>query len=206
MATLSDLRTYVARDLRDTSNSTWSVTEVDDLINQGIDELASFYPREIVSDIATVSAGVVSYAASSYTNIYRIDTYDSTTYMGSLAHGVGEGPDSGWELHAGVLWLPPTFTIPTGRILRGYGYGTYVQLSASTQTTDLDTSGIWAVRMFAQVEGFAHLIADRAKFMQWQTDDQNTDVGALQMAQLYNTALSRWGRQVRRLRKVRKIG
>lgn len=205
MATLSDLRTYVSRDLRDTGNSTWSTAELDDLINQGIDELASFYPREIVSNVATVSAGVVSYAASSYTNIYRIDMYSGTSWMGALASGIG-GAETGWELHAGVLWLPPTLTIPAGYVLRGYGYGGYVQLSASTQTTDLDTSGIWAVRMFAQVEGFAHLMADRAKFLQWQTDDQNTDVGALQMAQLYNAALSRWGRQVRRLRKVRKLG
>lgn len=206
MATLSDLRTYVARDLRDTTNSTWSTTELDDFINQGIDELATFYPKEIVSTIGTVSAGVVSYAVSSYTNIYRIDQYSGTTFMGSLAHGVGEGPDSGWELHAGVLWLPPTYPPPTGYTLRAYGYGPYVQLSASTQTTDLDTSGIWAVRVFAQVEGFAHLLADRAKFKQWQTDQQNTDVGLLQMNQLYGVAASRWARQVNRLRKIRKLG
>lgn len=206
MATLSDLRTYVARDLRDTGNDTWSVAELDDLINQGIDELASFYPREIVSNFATVSAGVVSYAASSYTNIYRIDTYSGSTFMGTLSHGVGEGPDSGWELHAGVIWLPPTFTLPAGYVLRGFGYGAYVQLSASTQTTDLDSTGIWAVRMFAQVEAFAHLIADRAKYQQWQTDSNNTDVTPLALAQLYNSSLGRWARQVRRLRKVRKLG
>jgi hypothetical protein len=206
VATLSDLRTYVARDLRDTSNQTWSTAELDDLINMGIDELASFYPKEIVSNFATVSAGVVSYAASSYTNIYRIDQYSGTSYMGTLAHGIGDGPDSGWELHAGVLWLPPTFTIPTGYLLRGFGYGGYVQLSASTQTTDLDTSGVWAVRVFAQVEGFSHLLADRAKFKQWQIDPQNTDVSLLQMSQLYQGALGRWAREVRRLRKVRKLG
>lgn len=206
MATLSDIRTGLARDLRDTGNSTWSTAELDDLINQGIDELASFYPREVVSTFATVSAGVVSYAASSYTNIYRIDTYDGTTYMGTLAHGIGEGADSGWELHAGVVWLPPTFSLPAGRLLRGWGYGGYTQLAASTSVTDLDTTGIWAVRLFGQVEGFAHLLADRAKFKQWQTDPQNTDVGMLQMNQLYSVAAGRWARRVQRLRKVRKLG
>jgi hypothetical protein len=206
MATLSDLRTYVSRDLRDTGNTTWSTGEIDDLINQGIDELASFYPKEIVSTVGTVSAGVVSYAASSYTNIYRIDQYSGTTFMGSLAHGVGEGPDSGWELHAGVLWLPPTYPPPAGYTLRAYGYGAYTQLAASSSVTDLDTSGQWAVRIFAQVEGLFHLINDRAKFKQWQTDPQNTDVGLLALNQMYGAASSRWARQVQRLRTIRKLG
>jgi len=33
MATLSDLRTQVARALRDTSNNVWVTAELDDLIN-----------------------------------------------------------------------------------------------------------------------------------------------------------------------------
>jgi hypothetical protein len=206
MATLSDLRTYVARDLRDTTNATWSTSELDDRINQGIDALSQFYPKQIVSTFATVSAGVSSYAASSFTNIYRIDTYDGTTYMGTMPHGVGEGPDSGWELHAGVVWMPPTYPVPTGYTLRAFGYGGYIQLSASTQTTDLDTSGIFAVRTFVQVESLAQLIADRAKFQQWQVDSNNTDVTALGLAQLYGGATSRWAREVQRLRTLRKLG
>lgn len=206
MATLSDLRTYVARDLRDTSNLTWSTAELDDRINQGIDAIGQFYPKEVVSDFATVAASVSSYSASAFTNIYRIDTYSGTTYRGSVTHGNGEGPDSGWELHAGVIWLPPTFPVATGYVMRGFGYGAYVQLSASTSTTDLDTSGTWAVRVFCQVECFAQLIADRAKFKQWQTDSNNTDVTALGLAQIYSGATSRWAREVQRLRKMRKLG
>lgn len=206
MATLSDLRTYTARALRDTANGTWTTGELDDLINQGIDEISSFYPKDVVSTFATVSAGVVSYAASSYTNIYRIDQYDGTTFRGVVPHGTGEGPDSGWELHAGIVWFPPTYQMPTGYTLRAFGYGAYIQLTASSQTTDLDTTGIWAVVRYAQVEGWAALMGDRAKFMQWQTDSNNTDVSPLVMAQLYNAALSRWARQVRRMRKMRKLG
>ena len=206
MATLSDLRTYVARDLRDTSNATWSTTELDDRINQGIDAIGQFYPREIVSDFATVAAAVTSYSASAFTTIYRIDTYSGTTYKGSVVHGTGEGPDSGWELHAGKIWLSPTFPVATGYVLRGFGYGAYTQLAAATSTTDLDTSGIWAVRVFAQVECMAQLIADRAKFRQWQTDSNNTDVTALGLAQLYQGATQRWAREVQRLRRMRKLG
>lgn len=206
MATLSDLRTSLARDLRDTSNATWSTAELDDRINQGIDAVGSFYPREIVSTFATVSASVISYAATSYSSIYRIEQYDGTTFMGIVPHAAGEGPDSGWELHAGIVWLPPTFQMPAGYTLRAYGYGAYVQLTASTQTTDLDTSGIKAVLLFAQGEALWALVADRAKFRQWQADSQNTDVTALALAQMYNTSRGRWAAEVRRLRKMRKLG
>ena len=206
MATLSDIRTLVARDLRDTANTTWSTNELDDRINQGIDALSAFYPKEIVSNFATVSASVTSYTATSFTNIYRIDTYSGTTYMGSVQHGIGEGPDSGWELHAGIIWLAPSFPLTAGYVLRAFGYGGYIQLSASSSTTDLDTSGLFAVRVFVQVESFAQLIADRAKFQQWQTDSNNTDVTALGLAQLYQGATQRWAREVTRLRKMRKLG
>ena len=206
MATLSDIRTQLARDLRDTTNATWSTAEMDDRINQGIDALAAFYPKEVVSTFATVAASVSSYAASAFTNIYRIDTYDGTTYMGTVPHGNGDGPDSGWELHNGIVWMPPTYPVATGYTLRAFGYGAYVQLSASSSTTDLDTPGTYAVRVFAQVESFAQLIADRAKFQQWQADSNNTDVTALGLAQLYGGATQRWLRERQRLRKMRKLG
>lgn len=206
MATLSDLRTYIARDVRDTSNATWSTSELDDRINQGIDALSAFYPKEIVSDFATVSAGVTSYAASSFTGIFRIDTYSGTTFMGTLPSSFGDGPNNGWEFHAGVIYLPPSYTVPAGYVLRAFGYGGYVQLAASSSTTDLDTSALNALRVFCQVELFAQLIADRAKFQQWQVDSNNTDVTALGLAQIYGGLTSRWQREVLRLRKPRKLG
>lgn len=206
MATLSDLRTYVARDLRDTSNATWTVAELDDRINQGIDALAAFYPKDIVTTIGTVASGTSSYAVSSFQNIYRIDVYSTTTYKGTIPHGNGEGPDSGWEMHAGIIWMPPTYPVADDYTLRAFGYGPYVQLSVASATTDLDTSGIFAVRVFAQVESFAQLIADRVKFQQWQADSNNTDVTALGLAQLYSGATARWARERVRLRKMRKLG
>lgn len=206
MATLLDIRTDIAAAVRDTAFATWTTGEVDDRINQGIDALAAFYPKEIVSDFATISGGVRSYAASSFQNIYRIDIYSGTTYQRTMPHGNGDGPDSGWELHAGVIWLPPTFGVSNGYVLRAFGYGGYVQLSASTSTTDLDTSGRFAVQVFAEVELLTSLITDRAKFQQWQTDSNNTDVTALALAQLHGGATARWQREKQRLRKMRKLG
>ncbi len=204
MATLSDLRTTAARALRDTGNATFSVAELDDLINQGIDELADVYPREIVATIGTVAANVTTYSVSAFTNIYRVDVSDGT-YRTALPHGV-DGADSGWETHAGIIYLPPSWPLTNGNTLKVFGYGRYVQLSASTQTTDLDVSGINAVIVFVQVEAFQRLVADRAKFQQWQSNSNNTDVTALGVAQLAGQATARWRAQRQRLRHLRKLG
>lgn len=206
MATLSDLRTTVARRLRDSANTTWTTAELDDLINAGIDEIGDFYPREIVQTIGTVSAGVTSYSASSFSNLYRLDIYTSAgSYRTTFPHAIG-GANSGWELHGSVLYLAPSYTYTAGDTLKAWGYARYVQLSASTQTTDLDQSGIWALVAFCQAEGLQQLVNDRAKYQQWQTNSNNTDVTALGLAQLANGAMQRWRRQQQRLRRMRKTG
>lgn len=205
MATLSDLRTAVARDLRDTTNATWAVAEIDDLINQGTDALADFYPKEIVQTIGTVAAGVYSYAVSSFSNIYRLDIFTSAgSYRTTFPHGIG-GANSGWELHGGILYLPTVYALTPGDTLRAWGYGRYIQLSAATDTTDMNSTGIWAVRTFCQAEAFGRLTADRAQLQQWQDLPGNTDVTALALAQLAGSARARWREEQRRLRRMRKL-
>lgn len=206
MTTLADLRTQLASDLRDTSNLTWSTTELDYLLNQGIDALADVYPKEIVQTIGTVSAGVTSYAASSFTNIYRLDVYTSGgSYRAEIPHGIG-GANSGWEMHGQVIYLPPSYTYTAGDTLRAWGYGRYIQLSAATQTTDLDQSGIWAVLVFARVEALAALVTDRSKYQQWQTNTNGVDTSALGLGQLLSQARNRWRDEKQRLRRMRKSG
>lgn len=204
MATLSDMRTEVSRKLRDTTNDIWTVAEIDDAINQGIDSLAAFYPREIVSNVATIAASTFSYSTASFTNIYRIEQYSGTTFKGVIPHGIGGG-DSGWETHGGVLYLPAGYTFTTGYVLRAYGYGAYVQLSAATQTTDLDTSGLWAVKVFAQTECISGLLNDRLKFQQWQADTNSTDVTLLALTQTYNSLRAKWSAERQRLKRMRKL-
>jgi hypothetical protein len=46
--TLTALRTSVRSDLRDPNGATWSDTEVNDLINSGIDWISGFYPKEAI--------------------------------------------------------------------------------------------------------------------------------------------------------------
>ena len=204
---LSDLRTYVAQDLRDTGNATWDTNEIDALVNQGIDALADIYPKEIVQTVATVAASTYSYAAASFTNIYRLDIYSSAgSYGGILPCGTGEDANSGYELHGGVLYLPALYSLTAGTTLRAFGYGRYIQLSAASSVTDLDASGIWAVRVFCQAKAFGRLLSDRAQFQQWQSNSNNTDVTAIGLAQLWQSARAEWRDERARLRRVRKLG
>lgn len=204
MTTLADLRTRLATELRDASNVTWNTTELDYLINQGIDAVAAVYPKEIVQTIGTVSAGTSSYAVSSFSNIYRIDIYTSAgSYRSEIAHRIG-GANTGWELHGGVVYLPPSITYTAGDTLRAWGYGGYIQLSASTSTTDLDVSAINAVLVFAEAEAYSRLTADRAQFQQWQSNTNGVDTSALGLAQLQSAARSRWREERNRLRRMRK--
>lgn len=204
MATLSDIRTTVARRLRDSTNAVWTTAELNDLINEGIDEIADFYPREIVTTLGTVSAGVVSYSASSYSSIYRLDIYSSAdSYLDTMPVGIG-GANSGWELHGGVVYLPPSYGYTAGTTLKAWGYARYVQLSADTSVTDLDQSGIWALVSFCVAEGLAQLVDGRANFQQWQANANATDLTAQGLQSLASQALTRWRLQQKRLRRMRK--
>lgn len=203
--TLSNLQTQVARDLRDAANAVWSTDELGDLINAGIDALADFYPKEVVDFSTTITSGVYSYALpSTFTQVYKIDIYStSSSYLGAYAPSLGDS-DSGWETHGNVIWLSP-LNIPTASYkLRLFGYGRYLQLSASSSTTDMDATGIWAVRAFCKAEGFYALMYDRAKFAQWGTDQTNSDVSATQMLQMSSVARQTWRNQQQRLRRMRK--
>lgn len=206
MTTLSDLETKLARTLRDTSHNTWSTTELDDLINAGILAVSDVAPREIVQTIGTVAAGVNSYAASSFSYVYRVDVYASSGEFWGTIPPETDGPDSGWQFHGGVVYLPPNWLPPDGSTVQAWGYGAYLQLSASSSTTDLTARAMAAVMLYGQIEGYGRLIADRAAFGQWQADPGNTDTTMLALNQAYFSLRRRWEAEQRLLRRMRKLG
>lgn len=207
MTTLANLEVMVARDLRDSANRVWATAELDDLINEGIDTLGDIYPKEVVDKSITISAGVYTYTLpTTFSRVYRLDIFNSSnSYTGTYPQGLGDGGD-GWEVHAGVLFLAPIYIPDASSTLRIFGYGRYTQLSASSATTDLPTEALWALRTFCKAQAFDALIMDRGRFQQWQTDQTNTDTtlgGLLAAAQ---QARQDWRLEMRRLRRMRKLG
>lgn len=208
--TLSSIRTMVRRDLRDPNGATWSDSEVSDLINSGIDWLNGFYPKEAIQTVSftqPVSGSVFSVALSDVNWVFRVDAYDAGgKFKETVLPTTSDGPNSGWETHNGIIFFPPHYTLSSPGTLRIFGYSTFIQLSADSTTTDLDSSGINAVRVWAQAEAFSRLLSDRVSFQQWQVQSGNSDVSALSMNQIALSNQQRVRREETRLRKMRRIG
>lgn len=205
MTTLNDLVATVSGALRDTALLTWTQGEIEDLVNQGIDEVGTLYPREVLEAITITSSK--SYALTAdFLNIFRVDIYSSAgSYKFRLDHGIGDA-NSGWETHAGILLIPPSLSFTAGDVMRVFGYARYAQLAASSSTTEMDATAIWGVKVFAVAEAYQNLIADRVKYQQWQVESGNSDVTSIALAQLAQAAARRWERAQLRLRRHRRTG
>jgi len=227
MATFQDLVDAIQVELRDTSAVTWSEAEIISLANLGIQHVQSVYPKEIVKEVPwtnpAISNGLKSVDISTTTNtaggdkflsLFRIDVFGNssgsrTGFHETIVTSSGEGANSGWDFHGGILYFPPGYTIISPAILRIYGYGTYnicaSGVSASSVTVDLDSAGEYAVRVFVQSEALYRLDNDRAAFQQWQVSSGATDVTPLGMNQLAFSARSRWKDEFRRIRRMRRL-
>lgn len=208
--TLSQLRTTARTDLRDANGATWSDTEVDGLINSGIDWVNGFYPKEAIQTTAftqPISGSIFSVALTAVSWPFRVDAYDAAgKYKETLLPSTSEGPNSGWEVHTDTIFFPPHYSLSSPGTLRIFGYSTFVQLSSSTSTTDMDVSAINAVRVWVQAEAFSRLLSDRVAFQQWQVQSGNSDVSALSMNQIALTNQARVRREESRIRKMRRLG
>jgi hypothetical protein len=196
------------RALRDPDAETFSDAEIADMIGQGIDEIGGFYPKEFVEPIDII-AGVYSYALpEGMEEVFRIDVYnDDGTFRAQLPEAQGEGINGGYQLHAGILFLPQWGTWTTNMTLEVWGYGPWAYIdssSASDDETDLPQSALQALYVFVQVEAFHRLAVDRAKFLQWQAAPGNTDVSAIGLASIAREQERRWTAEQSRLRKMRR--
>lgn len=175
--TFTQLQTQVSRDVRDPGNATWTTTEIGDLINLGIDDYGRLHPREVVSAITAVAPATSVPLPSPLTSLFRVDVYDTagTKFLRVLPPTTWDGPEGGWELHAGTLSFPPSppYILPDN--IKCWGYATYTQLVNGTDVTDLDTEGIDYVRAWCQNEILSRLLNDRATFQQWQQQSSATD-------------------------------
>src|ERR1700690_3779624 len=147
---LGDLETLEAKALRAPGHNTFTTGELDDLINEGIDNVSAIYPLEVaLINQITLTANVWQYTVSQVDHIFRIDVWAGTGaappagFQYTLPPYNGEGPNSGWEQFGGSVFLPPNYLPITGTFLNIFGYRAFVQLSASTDTSDLDTKAKW---------------------------------------------------------------
>ena len=205
-STLAQLRTAVARDLRDPSMQTFVAAVITDLINAGIEEVSRIYPREVVEELTPV-ASTYEYSTVCET-AFRVEVWRSGKFHVLLTPNEGETSQTGWDLWAGKLRLSAPMvdqaSVATDTY-RVWGYAPYAQLTADGDVSDLDTRGEWAVRHFARAQAFTLMHNDRAMFKQWQGQSQNTDVTSNQLNQMVSLYNSEWDRTRNYLRRLRRV-
>lgn len=207
MSTLDTLRTELADAVRDPSNSTFDVGALTDVVNQGLAQLSTFHPREATDTSVTLVTGTASYTTSvSFTLIYQINRLNSTgVYQETLPANSGDGPNSGWNWHNSILYIPPSRTWTSGDKLQIFGYAGYAQLTADDDEPPLDAVAEWALITFGQMKLLGRLTQDRAAFQQWQANPGNTDVSALSLDSMYRDARDAWREERASLRRMRKV-
>jgi hypothetical protein len=211
--TFSSLLTSLRLSLRDPNGTTWSDAQIGELINRGIDAIGAVYPSETIDSVAftqPVSGSMFTVALTTVSWPIRVDVYDGDgKYRETIYPANGEGPDSGWEIHAGILYLPTRYTLAVGQgTLKVFGYGDWTQINTAqtSSITNLDVTAANAVKVFVEAESLSMLTFDRAQFQQWQVGSGNSDVTALGMNNLAMSAQQRWRQEKARIRRFRKYG
>ena len=204
--TLLDLRTRVARDLRDPGMTTFTSSHVDDLINAGLNELGAIRPREVIQTITPVAA---TYAyATTLSDIWRVEVWRSGVYHAVLDAGDNDLSATGWDIYAGQIHFPKAMidaAVPATDSIKVWGYAAYTSLTTDGQVSEVDDMGEWVVRRYARATAFELMHADRALFAQWQAQSNNTDTTNNQLSQMVALYRAEWERirgTARRLRRT----
>ena len=211
--TFSSLLTSLRLSLRDPNGTTWSDGQLGELINRGIDAIGDVYQSETIQSTAftqPVSGSVFSVALTTVTWPVRVDVYDdSGKYRETVRPSSGDGPDSGWETHGGILYLPTRYVLAVGTgtlNIVGYGPWTQINTAQTSSVTNLDTTAQNAVKVYVEAEALTMLTFDRAQYQQWQVSSGSSDISALGMNNLALAAQQRWRQEKNRIRRFRKGG
>ena len=222
MATRADIRIQIRRELRDVDGNTWLDTELNDLINAGINAVSDLSPREAVETVTWTAAVLGSQfglqkivdPTTTFRNIFRVEvlTTDGMVWQ-TLPPDNGEGSSSGWSFWQGNVRLPEKFTLPVTLSGGGYeqvvvliyGYADHTLLNSDATETTLTTREQDAVRVFCTAEALSRLMINRATFQQWQVASGATNVSISELAVLANSARYRWSQERGKLRKMRRI-
>ena len=203
--TLLDLRTRVARDLRDPKMAAFTQPELDDYINSAIATLNELRPIDAVltiSDLTQLEDLGLEY-------VWRVDSV-STVNTGQNAIPPNNDESvyqNGWIYFAGDLILPANVLTWVGAgfeqdtiLLRVYGYRPREPLYATDDVAELvlDYEEV-ALRQYAKWKGLEALQGDRSLFQQWQTAANNTDVSPTQLTNMEGSAEAEWNRTRHRI-------
>lgn len=209
MATLSELRTACARDLRDPDMRTFAPESLTDLINAGIDEVGRVLPQEKIVSITPLS-DTFDYDVSSENlqTVFRVEHFRSDLFHANVPQSTYDEQHNGFELWAGHIRFPNRYfsmvNVDTDEF-RVWGYAGRARLTADDQVAELDDTAEFAVRSYVKAEAFGLMQNDRALYRQWQAQSNNSDVTVNQLTQMTAQYRSEWDRTRNHLRRLRRV-
>jgi hypothetical protein len=176
MATLEAVRDELESALYDSSNETWTTTELDYFLQRAVTRLSQRSPKPVSTDDA--DADITLVADTYYYSIPSGFTHiDAVMYENQDEDIIGY-MKSGWEVE-GDLWagtaklhVAPRTVEQLGKLyLRGWKSYT-LTAAAGDQTDAVQTRHVPYIIAAARVEAIDQLLADRARFRQWQNQNQ----------------------------------
>ena len=215
MSTLLELVTRVSRELRDTNNATFTAAMVTDLINSGITEIGRIAPQPFQEDIE--ADGSLSYQLGSATadkrwHVTRAELWTTTplryyTRLPFAGDSRVNSSQAGWRMFNGYLELPQGWAdfATAAYTLRVWGDKPYTRLVNDSDASDLGEDGEEACIEYAAFRGYDRMLAERALFKQWQTQNNNTDAsfgGLMQTVSMYG---QKWAQRRRQLALIREL-
>jgi hypothetical protein len=225
MTAFSDLKTTVARDLRDPDNKTFTTTDLGDLVNLALVEIGRIAPVRFQEDLTPV-ADQLAYVLRSDAfgaaapipeiEVARVELWDTSVTPNKpllrlrpydaeyLAYS-----NVGWKVWDGTLELPYDLVVYTiaghesDYLIRVWGYSPYVPLSAADDDAGLSAEREAALRAYCRVEALTRLSIERDLYTQWQTRSGNSDVSPAALMNALNVAMEDWRRRSRALTVLR---
>ena len=216
MTTYLELQTLVSRKLRDTSNNTFTVAIVKDLINAAITEVSRIAPQPYQEDLTpdgSLSYQLNTSAPSRRISLSRVEIWDASparfrVRVAFAGESLVNSSEAGWRTHNGYLELPysyGTFAADSTFTIRVWGTKPWSALSADGDVTDLDEDAQDAMVECAVFHGYESLLNDRVLFKQYQTQSNNTDVSLGQLMSSVALWQARWDRRRKLLAEMREL-
>jgi hypothetical protein len=188
MATLEAVRDELESALYDSSNETWSTTELDYFLQRAVTRLALRAPKPVATDatVATITLVSGTYYYSIDSSIIQVD---AVMYENSDEDLIGY-MKAGWEI-SGDLWagtaklhVSPTTVEQGGKLyLRGHQKYT-LTAAAGDQTNAVTVEHVPYIISAARVSAYDQLLSDRARFRQWQNQNQLQNVSINELLQM----------------------
>ena len=220
MTTLSTLRSDIARDLRDASQTTFAAQDISDFVDAGIAQLGRISPyrfREDITPLLNTLHYVVQSANFSVPDpnieVKRVELWNVSTspetffrWLTPQAQHYTNTSAVGWEFFNGTLYLTNdeyNLIDVTRHVIRVQGFAPYPRMTDANATLQFTYELEMALRAFCRMEGLARLVASRDLYAQWQIQSDNTDISPAGLMQMLAASEGEWRHRAHELLLVR---